>query len=158
MCRNVLFPTPEAPRIATISPFATSRSQPRRTWRAPPGVKKSFTIPRIRTKPGSPPELLFVMPDRLDRIESRRPPRRHKGRGDRKEKDRRLDGGDVSRLNADRERVDEVDVTRQLDELVTLERPAEREPEDAPHHHSDRPDRDALRDEEPADPALGRAH
>jgi len=55
-----------------------------------------------------------LMPDCLDRVESGCPPGRQKGRQHAERQHGRLDRQDVSNLHTDRQRIDEVDVARQL--------------------------------------------
>src|SRR6266705_6593934 len=47
--KRVVFPHPDGPITATISPFRTSRSRPRSAWTAPPPLSYVFTRRRATT-------------------------------------------------------------------------------------------------------------
>src|SRR5918999_3763165 len=53
--RRVVFPQPEGPMTATISPRAIERSTPRRAWTRPPPAAYSFSTPRASTMTLSAP-------------------------------------------------------------------------------------------------------
>src|SRR5690606_454532 len=134
-CSNVDFPAPLAPTIATASPGATLISTPssmtsslpspptkvlRRSWPARTGggaVRQTVLIRSVgsdpvRTIPGT-----SLMSNRLDRLESRRltrgVDRRRKG-----DKDTRHDDQDQVRdVEGEGERVHQVDIPRQRDQL-----------------------------------------
>src|SRR5918998_1159019 len=55
--RSVVFPHPEGPMTATISPRAIERSTPRRAWTRTPPAAYSFSTPRASTMAVSAPTL-----------------------------------------------------------------------------------------------------
>src|SRR5690606_17669979 len=79
------------------------------------------------------------MADRLHRIEPRGPPGGIDGGEERDQQHRRLDRDDVERMHVDRERLDEVDVPGELDQLVSIEDRAKGEAGRGPEKRADAP-------------------
>src|SRR5712691_13383411 len=91
---RVVFPVPDSPSTATISPRSTARSSPHSTSTRPPGGPKLLCSPAQR-RIGSPNGLLVAQ--RLRRVELRGPPGGVEGRQERDGDGQEGDGHDVER-------------------------------------------------------------
>src|SRR5688572_8322783 len=142
-CSSVLFPTPDAPTTATISPGSTLSARSRNTWRR--CAPTSYDLLRPLTSTNA---ITLFGAERLNRIQRRRLARRI-DRGEEANQDRGDDDSEqVPRQHDERDVRDLIDVHRNLNQLVPVEDPAQRQaaqrayrrPDDADHqalHHED---------------------
>src|SRR5262245_45858004 len=153
-CRSVVFPVPDSPRIATISPREMERSRFWSTSTLPPGGPKvRATAAHLRTTP-----LVSLIAQRLRGVELGRAPRGVQGGQERYAEGHADHGRHVHRPNPERDVGDEVDVRRQGDETPVIEAPGQADPERRPRERPGGGDHEPLQDEEPADRQGARAH
>src|SRR5512138_86057 len=95
MCRRVLLPAPEAPRMAAVSPSRSSRSSPDRTTMSRPPLEKALSTPRMESTVAA----VSLIAEDLHRIEAGRLPRGVESREHGHTHGGEADDGDVERLH-----------------------------------------------------------